>query len=135
MSGYSPGVGKLDVAIVDRIETDNGRMPYVVLGPQMVSAAALRKFGFERDVKFDDRSVYPFAIPTGDVLYAHYLDLFRKHSPAEIRELFSHLNVNRIYVVMPVIWDPNGVIKRSVRSSTDTSFTDDGFDVYVFDRK
>jgi hypothetical protein len=108
-SMFAAGIGRDDVRAVDDIETlANGR-PYVALTHQMMAAAALTRFGFNRDVTTPSGSRYLYAIPTGGELYGFYLRLFTDDPASVLRDARSFTNTDLIFVAIPRSWDPDRI--------------------------
>jgi hypothetical protein len=86
------GVGRQHWETVELIKEKAGAQPYLVLSDQMVSVAALRRFGFEN---------LPYAIPTGGRLYEYYLDMAHgRVSRAVMEEAMAEFKVNRAFFVV-----------------------------------
>ncbi len=126
-SAYAaPGLGRAEIEAFELAEQMSGLESYAALAPQMVSAAALRSFGFERALATVDGERYPYAIPTGGELYRWYLRLWSERDPSELlREACHFAQVPQVIVIMPVAWDPQRWIDNRLVGVTKTAVTSD----------
>ncbi len=104
MSFHGYNISAQDVAAVQSIDRDAGGMPYVVLANQVVSAAALKEFGFKRYV--DDAvtgkrgQVFYYPIPTGSPLYAEFRAMLESPSSEITDGVMDRFGVELVYVVV-----------------------------------
>jgi len=118
---YSPGVGIADVHSVEEIERLSGGKPYVALVPQMTSAVALQRIGFERSISTRDGNIYPYAIPTGGTLYGYYFSIYYGgDSLAAIVEAAAFAHVDTVFMTVPWAWDPWGHIHERLQADAAT---------------
>jgi hypothetical protein len=89
-------------------------MPYAVLAPQMLGAASLMDFGFEKQIPTRDGRVYAYSIPTEGRLYDFYLRFISAKEDEKIvqTELQQFVDAPLIYVVVPAYWDPDQAVMR-----------------------
>jgi hypothetical protein len=122
----APGLGRSEVEAFELAEQVSGAEPYAALAPQMVSAAALRSFGFERALATVDGERYPYAIPTGGELYRWYLQLWSERDPAELlRTVCQFAQTPQIVVIMPAAWDPQRWIDVRLAGIAELAVTPD----------
>jgi len=131
---YAAGVGATDFQTVRWIETQAQGRSYLVLSPQLTSAAALQEFGFERRLNTCFGDAYFYAIPTGGQLYQRYSSLFQAPQPLEqLQDLKTCARVEEIFVVVFRDWDPQGIIdKRLTSSAAETKTIGDRLIIYEF---
>ena len=123
----APGLGRGEVEAFEQAERMSEGAPYAALAPQMVSAAALRSFGFERSLQTAAGERYPYAIPTGGELYALYLQLWTERDPHEVlQDACVFGRVPQVIVVLPTVWDPNQWIDARLLPHAKPSVTSDG---------
>ena len=102
---YSPGVGEEDVEAVHWIDGASDGDDYVVLSNQMLSAAAIQEFGFAYYYPLAGEEVLWYAIPTGGVLYAQFIDLLAgRFDDERASSLIDELGVTYIFVVLPTYY-------------------------------
>jgi hypothetical protein len=79
---------------------------YVVLSNQLVSAAAIKKFGFKKYYKDSSNNLYFFyAIPTGSKLYQIYLDMvYDQPCKKTAKKAAKLVNVKEVYFVINNYW-------------------------------
>lgn len=113
----APGLSRSDLDAVQYIERDAGAASYAVLSHQMMGAAALQTFGFDRSVQTTEGNLYAYAIPTGGTLYRFYLRLLSEDpDPTAVRnELLQFIQADRIYVALPRAWDVRGSVDERLR--------------------
>lgn len=118
-----------DVKAVRHINT-NGRMPYIVLANQSVSAAALNEFGFKK--YYGDQFYYP--IPTGAPLYNFYLEMvYEEPSRKTMNAAMRFMSVPRAYFVVNDYWTNSETIITHAKESADTWVSIDDGKVYIFE--
>lgn len=123
----APGLGRGEVEAFEQAERMSEGAPYAALAPQMVSAAALRSFGFERSLQTAAGERYPYAIPTGGELYALYLQLWTERDPHEVlQDACVFGRVPQVIVVLPTAWDPNQWIDARLLPHAKPNVTSDG---------
>jgi hypothetical protein len=108
---------------------------YIVLAPQMTSAAALKEFGFERTVTTNtDASIFFYPIPTGEQLHDYYLQLLYEENTTELIALVKdYTNQSRVYVVLPSYWSNYPAIDQKLRQRALTTFDQNAQNtIYVF---
>lgn len=126
MRMIAPGLGMAEFVAFDAAELLADKAPYVALAPQMVSAAALARIGFDRELQTADGERYPYAIPTGGELYQWYLELWTERDPFEMLEqvcIFSR--VSQVVIIVPVAWDPTDWIHARLVKNTEYGRTED----------
>ncbi len=115
----APGLGDTDIRVFEAIEREANGRPYFALTSQMVSAAALRGFGFERELLTEKGSRYPYAIPTGGELYQYYLRLWQPENVRNtLREACAFSRVPEGFIAIPLAWDPRQGIDARLRPFT-----------------
>jgi hypothetical protein len=126
-SVYSPGVGDADIHSVERIEKLANGTRYVALVPQMTSAAALQRIGFERSIDTVDGDIYPYAIPTGGVLYGKYFSIYYGGDSLDaITSAAAYAGVDTVFMTVPWGWDPWGNVEERLHASaTRVEWVDD----------
>ncbi len=101
--GYS--TGEFDLKAVKIIEEGSKNEKYFVLANQQVSAAALKTFGFEKNIKTSTGEIYFYPIPTGGMLYEYYLKMvYDEPSQKNIKEAMDLLNIQTAYLVINRYW-------------------------------
>ncbi len=120
-------VTSADMEMVRRIEENSKGEPYVVLGNQMLSAAALSTYGFFFYPKPD---MFAYALPTSGKLYELFLALMKSPSQDLIHEASSVSGISRVYVTVHAYWwNSQNILTELERyatscfSSQDTSIT------------
>ncbi len=130
-----PSVSADEMDTVKHIESRSAGSTYLVLAPQMFSAAALKTFGFENGIQTQDGNIYPYSIPTGGRLYAEYLLLYRVADPLPIlKDIFAYTPADEIYVIIPHTWDDQGSTAIKL-SGFGTSWKETGTDILVIKRQ
>lgn len=116
----SPGLSRGDLDAVNFIEGNSQSMPYTVLSSQMMGAAALTEFGFEKQIPTRSGRLYAYAIPTGGELYQYYLRFISgDEDPQTIQsELNQFVDAPLVYVSIPDSWDPEGLITKRLEPIT-----------------
>ncbi|MBM3204968.1 hypothetical protein FJZ48_03250 [Candidatus Uhrbacteria bacterium] len=98
----APSMSDESIRLVREIEQKERGRSYAVLSPQMVSAAALQEFGFERTIQTVYGPRYFYAIPTGGELYTQYLYTLQQGiTTSTMREAFHRIFVDEIVFVVP----------------------------------
>jgi hypothetical protein len=132
MHVFSPGVSRTDVLTVEAIEQLADGEPYVALVPQLTSAAALRRIGFERSIATVDGEMYPYAIPTGGYLYRRYLDLFEgRDVKLVVEEAQAYAKSQRIFVAVPISWDTGELDEALKKIAKERVLIDESMQVYL----
>jgi hypothetical protein len=130
-ASYGWSVGRGDVEAVRWIESDAQGATYTVLANQSVSAAAVREFGFKRY----HHDVFYYPIPTGGVLYQHFLEAVGREQALEpIREAAQLTDASVIYVVVnDYWWDAERVAEDlSIIADKETTTSDGRVRVFRF---
>ena len=125
--GYSTGAA--DVQAVEWINADASG-DYIVLSDQQVSAAALLKFGF---LKYYDKDLFYYPIPTSSPLYQYYLDMvYKKPDKTTMTGAMDLARVDGGYFVLNKYWWAFPKILDEAKFAADSwkSFGDG--QVYVF---
>lgn len=106
----APGLSQGDIDAVRFIESNAQDAPYAVLSSQMMGAAALTEFGFEKQISTHNGPLYAYAIPTGGKLYQYYLRFISSdEDPQNVAfELYQFTDAPLIYISIPDSWDPQG---------------------------
>ncbi len=126
MSMVAPGLGEAQLQAFEAAELMAERKPYAALAPQMVSAASLKRVGFERSLQTSAGERYPYAIPTGGELYSFYLQLWSERDPHELlQEACQFARVPQVLVIMPSGWDPSRWIDERLSPMTTRWITED----------
>jgi hypothetical protein len=125
--GYN--VSASDIAAVHAIDQDAGSADYIVLANQMVSAAAVREFGFAK--YFGPYFYYP--IPTGDPLYQYYLKMvYEPPTRATITEAADLTGVHLVYFVLNDYWTDADKITEAAKSTADNTTEIDNGKIWIF---
>jgi hypothetical protein len=136
MHVYSPGVGRTDVATVDRIERIADGATYAALAPQLTSAAALRRIGFTRSLQSQDGAIHPYAIPTGGFLYENYLEMFHSQDViSPLRRAWDYAPIERLFVAVPYSWDDGHIDATLTPIADQRILIDESMRLYVFSKK
>ncbi len=123
-----------DLVTVDQIEKDAQGKTYAVFSPQMLSAAALRRFGFERSLSTPIGSCYFYAIPTGGEMYKLYVQLFSIQSTSStLQAMFDFTRVSSVFVVVPVDWSSSLLNDRLHERASSIFSAQNGMTVYRFE--
>ena len=108
--GYN--ITQADISAVHFVEEnakDNKFQDYIVLANQMTSVAAVKEFGFKK--YYEDKTKknifhFYYPIPTGDPLYAFYLDMvYEKPSKAIAKKAGDFMGVKDVYFILDSYWD------------------------------
>ena len=119
---YAPTVSALDIKTVDWIDERRGDKSLTVLAPQLVSAAALRKHGFNESIKTSEGDIYPYAIPTGDTLYRYYLEFLSGERMTEtLIDVTQFTKTQYLFIVVDPGWDPYGVLAYYLTGISESS--------------
>lgn len=116
----SPGLSKGDLDAVNFIEGNSQSTPYVVLSSQMMGAAALTEYGFEKQIPTRSGRLYAYAIPTGGELYQYYLRFISGDEDPQViqSELNQFVDTPLVYISIPDSWDPEGFVTKRLESIT-----------------
>lgn len=104
--GAGPSVSAEDyeaLAIIRNIMPD---AKPIILGNQMISAAAIERYGFQQTTQFDGLPILQFPIPTGGVLYPWFLAMNEAPSRKLLREIATHTDNDTLVFVVHDYW-PN----------------------------
>jgi hypothetical protein len=114
-------LSQADLDAVTRIEADANGEPYIVLANQMVSAAALKTYGFR--TYYRDNTTFYYPIPTSEPLYQFYLDMVEV-SPRQETALaaMDFAGVDRLYLVVNDYWSGAEVIREQAKTTADRWF-------------
>lgn len=108
--GYN--ITQADISAVHFVEEnaeDNKIQDYIVLANQMTSVAAVKEFGFKKYYKDKTKKnifYFYYPIPTGDPLYALYLDMvYEKPSKEIAKQAGDFMGVKDVYFILDSYWD------------------------------
>ncbi|MFA6429977.1 MAG: hypothetical protein WCV84_05795 [Patescibacteria group bacterium] len=133
---YAANMGWTDVETVRLIEREAKGERYVVLAPQLISAAALQAFGFERRWQMCGGDQYFYPIPTGGELYRLYLMMTRSPAPQQLLpRIFDCAKTQMLFVAVLRAWDASGVMDRALAPHAEGRWSvGDRVTVYRFQR-
>jgi hypothetical protein len=127
--GYSTSLN--DLKAVETIETQTPE-PYLVLANQQVSAAALKKFGFNHYLNTSQGQLYFYPIPTGGLLYQYYLKaVYEAPSRENMLAAMDLGNTNEAYLVINEYWNQSARLIDAAKLTAD-SWQDIDEDIYIF---
>ena len=125
--GYSTSIH--DIKAVRTIDLDAESQNYIVLANQMVSAAAVREFGFK---KYYGQNFY-YPIPTGYPLYKYYLKMvYETPSRATVSEAANLTGVRLVYFVLNNYWTDAEKIIEAAKPTADDFINIDGGEILIF---
>lgn len=102
--GAGPSVSAEDyeaLAIIRNIMPD---AKPIILGNQMISAAAIERYGFQQTTEFDGLPILQFPIPTGGVLYPWFLAMNEAPSKKLLREIATHTDNDTLVFIVHDYW-------------------------------
>ncbi|NQU83078.1 MAG: hypothetical protein HQ536_00020 [Parcubacteria group bacterium] len=121
-----------DINAVHFIEEDAGGEDYIVLANQAVSAAALKEFGFKKYFITEKSEIFYYPIPTGGILYEHYLDMVYKEPSREIMTQAMNLTgVKQGYFVLNKYWTNSERILEKAKLTADSYYSLDKEQIFV----
>ncbi|MBI2482562.1 hypothetical protein HYV74_00095 [Candidatus Uhrbacteria bacterium] len=99
-------VSTSDIAAVHAIARDAGSTPYVVLGNQMLGAAAIRELGFQPNHRATDGTeVLAFPLPAGGPIARAFWTFVDTNPTREpIVDAMTYAGVTRAYLVLHAYW-------------------------------
>ena len=132
----APGMSQDDIDAVQHIETMAHGKTYAVLSHQLMSAAALRTFGFERTLETNLGKRYPYAIPTGGELYHEFLSVWNATDLQSWKqEVFQLIHVEEVYLAIPISWDPSNELHQRIAGiATSSTHIGNSIRIYQFER-
>jgi hypothetical protein len=105
---------------------------YVTLANQQVSAAALHEYGFKKYYSINKEDVFYYSIPTGGILYQHYLMMINeKPSKENANKAMELVGAQTTYFVLNKYWWAFSKIFEEAKSEADY-FENIDNEVYVF---
>ncbi|MEK7632569.1 MAG: hypothetical protein AAB473_02140 [Patescibacteria group bacterium] len=112
--GAGPSVSTEDYEALAMIKNIMPNETPLVLGNQMISAAAIEQYGFGQTTCFDGMPVLQFPIPTGGVLYPWFLAMNEVPSRKLLREIATHTDNDTMIFVVHQYWpNANAILKRA----------------------
>jgi hypothetical protein len=123
-----------DVEAIAFIDEHAAGEPYIVLTNQMVSAAALSRFGFEgyRTVP-SGTPEYLYAIPTGGPLYRYFREyIYEGYNRRSIDDAMEFAGVHRAYIIHTNYWAPAAEIRDVTKEVADAWWELGGARVWVY---
>jgi len=110
-----------DIITVRFISQHNqNKKDYIVLTNQLVSATALREFGFDGYLKTVRGEQYFYSIPTGGPLYQYFRKMVYEEPKREWMEQAMHFaNVKKAYFVHTNYWAPAAEIRDKAKLEAD----------------
>jgi len=120
-----------DVKAVQWINND-AQGDYIVLANQQVSAAALHEFEFKKYYAVNNEDVFYYSIPTGGILYEHYLKMiYEKPSKENADKAMDIVGAQTLYFVLNKYWWAFPKILEEAKNEAD-SFENINNEVYIF---
>lgn len=117
-----------DKKAVNWIENET-QSPYVVLSNQMMSAAALQQFGFDRY----SNGIYFYAIPTGGQLYEQYLAMvYQEPSRETMKKAADLYGASSAYFAIHDYWLDADTITKKLETISDSQKTIDNGAIRIF---
>lgn len=121
--GYT--ISQADINAARTIQKHAGGEPYIVLANQVVSAAAIREFGFQKyfDITQNGatRQYFYYPIPTSSPLYGFFIDMQAYPQKETIQRAMELFNVKKAYVVVTRYEDRYAQIIERARVFADFS--------------
>ena len=132
--GYS--ISETDIKTVQLIEKEASDK-YIVLSNQIVSAAALKEFGFINYYKQvnpeSNEEHYFYAIPTGGKLYKYYLDMvYTKTDKPTAKKAGDLVGAKEVFFVINDYWTDFEKIIQNGMATADNYYIIDEGKTYVF---
>ena len=91
-----------------------------MLSNQIVSAAAIRRYGFSRYYEHQGAPLFYYALPTGGALYGFYLDfVYRDPTREPVQQAAALVGAERVYVVVNEYWKDATRIVMKARADAD----------------
>lgn len=130
--GYN--VSKADIDAVRAVQAHAHGEPYIVLSNQVVAAAAVREFGFQKyfDISQDGitRQYFYYPIPTSSPLYQYFLDMESYPNKETVQSAMQFFNVRRVYFIVTRYEDRYTTLVDQASSFADfTTSTTSGADM------
>ncbi len=116
--GYN--VSKADILAVRAIQKDANGEPYIVLSNQVVAAAAVKEFGFQKYFTISQngimRQYFYYPIPTSSPLYQYFLEMQRYPSKETIQNAMHLFNVKHAYFIITRYEDRYHILVEQAKS-------------------
>lgn len=127
--GYSTGIN--DIKAVQLV-AEKANRSYIVLANQQVSAAALKKFGFDHYFSTGVGPVYFYPIPTGGPLYQYYLDMvYKSPSRESMTEALRLTGAKDGYLIVNKYWYQSDRVIGEAKLRADKWWTINN-EIYIF---
>lgn len=104
--GAGPSVSAEDYEALAIIRNIMPNAKPIILGNQMISAAAIEQYGFQQTTQFDGLPILQFPIPTGGVLYPWFLAMNEAPSKKLLRKIATHTDNDTLVFIVHDYW-PN----------------------------
>lgn len=127
-------VSRYDISAVDEIERSHHGEKYAVLANQITSAAAVKEFGLDRNIKASDgQEIYFYPIPTGGKLYSFYMPLLYENGTAEkITEIKKFTQTDKLIVVVSRNWKRFSEIDKRLSTAAAQHYNNGQIFIYEF---
>lgn len=123
---------KTDLNTVKFIEQVSDTKKYIVLANQMVSAGALKEFGFDKYYN----GLYYYPIPTSSPLYEYYLRMvYEKPARGTMLEAMNKMNVPESYLVVNDYWTNFVKLTEQAKTEADQWWDLEDGKVFIFQYK
>lgn len=132
-TGWS--VRQADVNAAHFIDNLNqNKKDYIVIANQLLGAAALQEFGFEKYFKTVTGEHYFYSIPTGGPLYQYFRKMVYQEPKRQwMEEAMTIAGVNKAYFVHTNYWAPAAEIRDKAKLEADRWWELDGGRVWVYE--
>jgi len=115
-------------------ERNQHQKDYIVLTNQLVSAAALREFGFNGYLNTAQGEQYFYAIPTGGPLYHYFRKMVYEEPKRDwMEQAMRFANVNKAYFVHTNYWAPAAEIRDQAKLEANNWWELAGARVWVYE--
>ena len=134
-TGWS--VRQADVNTVNFINNLNqNKKDYIVIANQLLGAAALQEFGFEKYFKTATGEHYFYSIPTGGPLYQYFRKMVYQQPKRQwMEEAMSIAGVKKAYFVHTNYWAPAASIRDQAKLEADNWWELENGRVWVYEYK
>lgn len=127
---HSFNVSQADIDTVHFIQ-DNARDNYIVLGNQMLAAAAIREFGFAH--YYNNNFYYSIPEAGANKIYPYFQKMaLGKPLRVHAEDAMKTAGVNQTYFVVPEYWSGRKKLIEEAKKTADKWFAVDGEKAHVF---
>ena len=109
-----------DIEVVNFIADRNKEQNYIVITNQIISAAAIKEFGFKKYYDTVKGQQFFYSIPTGGPMYEFFSKMVYQDAKKEwMVEAMDFAGVNKAYFVHTSYWAPAGEIRDKAKLEAD----------------